>query len=348
MEAATLDDFMAWNDELYALAQAGVPIDVDLGRGGMDAVGALEKINAAVARRVSQGATLAEAVQSNDQVVTPAYGSLVQFGLRSGNLAAALVGSNRLAESLDDLGHAVRQSILYPLVVCGLAYAGLVAFCLFFVPTLDDLHREMRLQPGAGLRVLQTLRETLPYWVAIPPAALALLAGWQMVSGSQHGLSRGLAARLLRWLPGMSRAIHEQRCANFAETLATLLDAGAPLDEALRLAAGALGEASQADDVQALAASASAGTAIAEDSQAVLRLPPFLRYALWRADAGIGRERALRMAAGLYRDSSRRRAERVRIIAPLVLCVVFGGGATLLYGLALFVPVVEMLRSLAQ
>jgi len=348
MEAATLDDFMAWNDELYALAQAGVPIDVELGRSGTDAVGALEKINATVARRVSQGATLAEAVQSNEHVVTPAYGSLVQFGLRSGNLATALVGSNRLAESLDDLGHAVRQSILYPLVVCGLAYVGLVAFCLFFVPTLDDLHREMRLQPGAGLRVLQTLRDTLPYWVAIPPVALALLASWQMVSSSPRGLSRGRAARLLHWLPGMSRAIDEQRSANFADTLATLLDAGAPLDEALRLAAGAWGEKPAARGVRALTASTSAGSALTEESQAALRMPPFLRYALWRADAGIGRARALRMAAGLYRDSARRRAERVRIVAPLVLCVVFGGGATLLYGLALFVPVIEMLRSLAQ
>ena len=40
--------------------------------------------------------------------------------------------------------------------------------------------------------------------------------------------------------------------------------------------------------------------------------------------------------------------DRIRIGAPLVLCAVLGGSVTLLYGLALFIPVVEMLRTLAS
>jgi type II secretory pathway component PulF len=138
----------------------------------------------------------------------------------------------------------------------------------------------------------------------------------------------------------MSRAIEEQRNANLADKLATLLSAGAPLDEALRLASGAKSDPH-------LATSANAEPAITEDSENARRLPPFLRYALWRSEAGVGHVRALRMAAELYRASAQRRADRVRLIAPLVLCAVIGGGVTLLYGLALFVPVVEMLQSLA-
>jgi protein transport protein HofC len=338
--AATLDDFMAWNDELYALAQAGVPIDVDLGHAGTDAVAALERINATVARRVSQGASLAEAVQGNAQVVTPAYGSLVQTGLRSGDLAATLADSNRIAESLDEMWHAVRLSIFYPLIVCSLAYLGLVAFCLFFFPTIDDLHRDLHLPVGPGLKVLRMVSESLPYWVAIPPLVVALFATWQLYFTSPRGLSRRPSARLLTWLPGMSRAIEEQRHANLADKLATLLSAGAPLDEALRLASAANGEPH-------VAMSSNAAPALAEDSEAARRLPPFLRYALWRSEAGVGRARALRMAAELYRASAQRRTDRVRLIAPLVLCAVIGGGVTLLYGLALFIPVIEMLRSLA-
>jgi general secretion pathway protein F len=341
MESASLDDFMAWNDELYALAQAGVPIDVDLGRGGRDSVAALERINAAVARRVSQGASLAEAVRGNEQIVTPAYGSLVQAGLRSGDLASALAGPHRLAESLDELWHALRLSILYPLVVCGLAYFGLVAFCLFFFPTIEDLHQDLRLPLGAGLRFLHAVRVTLPYWVAIPPLAIALLVISQIYFTGPRGLSRRSAAGLLQLLPGMSRAIYEERCANFADALAMLLAAGAPEDEALRLASDATGIAIGADDLRA-------GQMFRDDDERLAGLPPFLRYALWRSDDGVGRERALRMAAELYRASARRRADRVRLAAPLVLCAVVGGGVTLLYGLALFAPVVEMLRSLAN
>jgi len=348
METATLDDFMAWNDELYALGQAGVPIDVDLGRTGADTVSTLEKINATVARRVSQGASLAEALQGNGRVVTPAYASLVQFGLQSGSFPAALIGSNRLAESLDDSWQAVRFSVLYPLIVCSLAYIGFVGFCLFLVPTIETLHRDVRIEPGSGLRILQSLRETLAYWIAIPPLVLLLLVGWQAYSRSRRGVSRGSAARALSWLPGMSRALFQQRSAIFAESLATLLEAGTPLGKALPVAAGACGDAALTEGALALAASLDQGPMLSEESRLALRIPPFLRYALWHAEPSIGRARALRMAASLYRDSAQRHLERLRVTAPLVLCIVLGGGVTLLYGLALFVPVVEMLRGLAS
>src|SRR4051812_24498936 len=102
MESATLDDFMAWNDELHALAEAGVPIHVTGNRTGFDVIGALERINATVARRVSRGASLADALQSDEDAVRSGYGGLVILGLKSKNFAAALAGASRLAESLQE------------------------------------------------------------------------------------------------------------------------------------------------------------------------------------------------------------------------------------------------------
>ena len=122
--------------------------------------------------------------------------------------------------------------------------------------------------------------------------------------------------------------------------MARVLTAGAPLNEALRLAAGANGDTHPE-------ANALPQPALAEHSEAAGRLPPFMRYALWQSETGVGRVRALRMAAELYRASARRRADRVRLIAPLVLCAILGGGVTLLYGLSLFVPIIEMLRTLS-
>src|SRR5262245_4332426 len=118
MDTATLDDFMALNDQLAALVEAGVPIDIELGRRQADVVATLEKINALVARRVSQGATLTEAIESDDKIVSPAYRSLVQVGLRSGEISAGLVESNRLARSVEQSGQAARLALLYPAILC--------------------------------------------------------------------------------------------------------------------------------------------------------------------------------------------------------------------------------------
>jgi type II secretory pathway component PulF len=348
MEAATLDDFMAWNDELYALAEAGVPIDVDLARAGTDTLGALERINATIARRVSQGASLTEALEATEPFMTRDYCSLMQLGLHSGNIGTGLTAATRRAESLDDSWQIVRFAMFYPVIVCGLAYVGMISFCLLFVPTLENLYRSLQIRPGAGLHVLQAIRETLPYWIAVPPLALVLWLGSRMIFPSKRGLSQGRTAQALAWLPGMSRVIDQQRYASFAETLAALLEAGTPLPKALGLAVGTCGQGAMAESVRALAASLNQGAMLSDESRLALRIPPFLRYALWHSEETIGRGRALHMAASFYRESARRYVERMRLVAPLVACVLLGGGVTLLYALALFVPVVEMLGSLAS
>lgn len=335
MDTATLDDFMALNDQLAALAQAGVPLDIDVGRRGADPAAALEKINALIARRVSQGATVAEALESEQQAVTPSYRSLMQAALRSGNVSAALNGSHSLAESAADSWQTVLLSLLYPTVVCSFAFAGLIGCCLFFVPKLESMYVSMRIQPGMGLTLLRTLRDTLPYWIAIPPLALILAVIWSRTQ-SQLAFGSSGVIRILAWLPGMSRTILQQRWVTFAESLAALLEGGVPLEEALRITAGA-GEGK-----------AAAVQAPSEDSPWAMRLPPFLRWALWHSEATTGRVRALRIAAGIYRESARHRVDRWRVFLPVATCVILGGGVTLLYGMALFVPVVEMLRGLAS
>src|SRR5262245_36380701 len=140
MPTASLDEFMALNDQLAALIEAGVPLDVDLGRPRADTASTLERINALVARRVSQGASLASAIETDDKLLTPSYRSMVQLGLRSENLAAGLIGSNRLAVSAQQSQRATRLALIYPLIVCGFAFVGLVGFCVFFVPVLESTY----------------------------------------------------------------------------------------------------------------------------------------------------------------------------------------------------------------
>lgn len=345
MATTTLAQFIALNDQLVALVKAGVPVHLGLVQSGSGAAGDVERIGTTVARRIGEGASVAEALE--DRTVPLAYRSLAQLALRSGDLTTALTGANHMAEALDDSGHAVRLSLLYPLVICCLAYAGIVLFCSFLVPTLENMYQCMQIPEGSGLQVVKTLRSTLPYWIAIPPIGLLLLVGWTRFSSSPTAAS-GLAGRVLAWLPGMSKTVFEHRCTNFAETLASLLDAGLPLPEGLRLSAAAWEDATLEQGTRTLAASFERGEVPDDDSPFATQVPPFLRWAIWHADDSVGRTRALRMAASTYRESAQRRIERLRLLAPIVTCVVIGGGVTLLYGLALFVPVAQMIRGLAS
>jgi general secretion pathway protein F len=348
MQSATLDDFTAWNEQLVALAAAGVPLEVGLGRLETDAAATLNEINATVARRVKRGESLVQSLDDDEPLAPRSYRALVQSGLRSGGLSATLDGSSRLAESIDESRNALRAAIFYPLVVCCLAYLGFVAFCLFFVPILEEMYYDLRVPADSALRVLHVVRETLPYWVAVPPLALLVWYVWQRRVRSRRSQSLAFADGNFAWLPGMSTVVFQQRCANFAETAASLLERGISLPESVRLAASASGEARLIEGADSFAAGLDRNELPADHCSAARRFPPFLRWALWHSESTIGRDRALRMAVGIYRRAAQRRAERLRLVAPMIVGVVLGGGAVLLYGLALFLPVVQMLRTLAS
>jgi type II secretory pathway component PulF len=126
-------------------------------------------------------------------------------------------------------------------------------------------------------------------------------------------------------LPGARRTLAIQRWANFADALSKLLDAGVPLEDALHIASCAVGDSVVQSSAQRLAES----------------------LELVDAEPGVSRAQALKMAADVYRDAAANRAERVRIVAPAVACAFLGGGVTLLYALAVFAPVIDLLQGLA-
>jgi type II secretory pathway component PulF len=345
MNSAELDDFLALNTQLFALIEAGVPIDI----GPNGAVSAqprsLEAIGHLVASRIRRGNSLEDALQ--DDGVPAWYRYMVLSALRSRDINAALIARSRVANSVDESRYVAESVFVYPLIVCTFAYLGFVSFCFFFVPTFAQTYREFNLDPARGMRALLFLRETLPYWVGVPPVLLMIFLGRRFLPGVRPKFLAHTHRRLLPWLTGLSRGMSEQRSAYFAESLATLEDSELSFEKALPVAAGASGDPNLVDGARALAAAISSNRSKDTD-RAANRFPPFLRWAMLESQTTVGRGRALRMAASLYRRTARRRVERSRIIMPMILLVTVGGSVTLLYGLALFLPIVNLLEALSR
>jgi type II secretory pathway component PulF len=344
MATATLAQFIALSDQFVALVKAGVPVHLGLPSQGSSAAVACERIGSAVARRVGEGSSVQEALR--DRTVPAAYRSVAELALTSGDLALALAGASRLAQAQDESWHAVRVSLRYPLVLCGIAYVGMVLFCLFLVPMLESMYQSMQITAGWGLSAATLLRVWLPVWIVLVPLALLLLVAGLHWSASRAAKAGG-TGRVLAWLPGMSKVVAELRSMRFAETLAGHLDAGTPLPTALQTASAAWENDALERETLALADSLVRGQSPSDAAPLAARLPPLLSWAICHADATVGRSQALRMAARLYRESAQRRVQRLRVLAPIVTCLVIGGGVTLLYALALFAPVAQMIQGLA-
>jgi general secretion pathway protein F len=57
---------------------------------------------------------------------------------------------------------------------------------------------------------------------------------------------------------------------------------------------------------------------------------------------------ALRNLGQHYRKRGKYQAEKLAIFLPTILMIAIGAGATLFYALALFIPLLNMLRQLAE
>jgi len=345
MNSPTLDDFMAWNDQLAALIDAEIPLNLGFGRGANEVTRRLERINALVARRASQGSSLAEALGADDDAFTQSYRALSLEGLQDGDLTAGLPAATQFAESALETKHALSMAFLYPLLVCCLAVLGLVGFCVLLAPRLEAAFSEFRVSPHAGLKLIESLRATMPLWAIGLPVGLLAVIAWGKLKPE-----RARTGRRTLWplrFPGLSRAVSEEQMARAAEVLATLLDKGTPLPDALQLVANGCGDADFQMALKSLTSAAAADRLPADGIDAGNCLPPFFCWAVLRSEGTTGRPAALRMAATIYRDAAQRRRDHLRFVAPVLVTVVLGGSVTLLYGLTLFLPIVDLLHGLA-
>jgi type II secretory pathway component PulF len=342
-----MDDSLAnlttFNEQVAALVEAGVSLDVGLAGNGPLTANALRALNSAVTDRASQGETLAEAFEGDEPLASTRYRCLVRLGMQSGSAEAALKGPRQMATVTDQSRSTLRRALYYPLVVCTMAYLGLLAFCSVLVPRLEGVYQSLRVPPGVGLKAVEFARQSMPYWGMIPVVGLAV---WG-VGRFRSRRGDGPAATFANLLPGMRRSLSLERAANFADAVAELLESGVSRDEAMRLAACASGDAKLSASSRAISAAARQGDLLAIDSRAAREFPPLLRWAVWQHDSAEDRGQALRLTADIYRAEVQRRSARLRAIAPVLTCVLVAGVVTLLYCLALFVPLIELLEHVA-
>jgi type II secretory pathway component PulF len=337
------ESLSALNEQLAALIEAGVPMDVGMTGDAPLTPEMLRQMNRTVTERVSRGETLFEAFAGDEPLASARYRCLVRLGMQSGSAQAALEGPRQVGIAVDQTTSALRRALLYPLVVCGMAYLGLMAFCSTVVPRLDGIYETLRIPPRIGLKSVELARQTMPYWGLIPVVALAYWGAEKLWKRPREGT----LARLAKLIPGVRQSLSLERAANFAAAVVELLEHGMSREEAMRLAACASGEGPISAGVRAVGAAARQGEFPAIDNPTAKAFPPLLRWALWQNDPATDRGEALRLTAEIYRAAAERRTARVQTLAPVLACLFVGGVVTLGYCLALFVPLIEMLEYLA-
>ncbi len=343
----SLEDLIALNDEIASLVRAGVPLELGIEGVGSGLSGNLGRITDLLSNQMRNGSSLSEALEAQKDAIPPIYRAVVETGIKAGRLPEALESLTRFAQSVLDLRRRIGLAFIYPAMVLLLAYVLIVAFMLFMVPQLDAAYASLHLPAQWWLTILHQLSETVPFWAAVLPILMVVFYIWWQATARSMFAPSVAAGKSLIGLPGMGRIIANYHLANFAEVLAMLVDHEVPLHDAMTLAADSTGDLKLVRGVHSISSDLQSGKSLADSFPSTTAFPSFMRWMMSNGEKQGTLATVLRQVTDIYRRRAVHQSEWFKLVLPIVLVVVIGGGATFVYAMTLFFPLSQLLRSLS-
>jgi general secretion pathway protein F len=343
--ALSLEDLVALNQEIAALARVGAPLETGLRRFAAETPGRLGEVAAQLSRRLSQGESLSDSAAALPGV-PPVYAAIVEAGVRAGRLPAALEGLADAARRLMQLRRAAGLALVYPIMVLLVGYELLLFFLVKIAPTMASGLADTTSSVVPFFQGLSELGRMRGMWW-LPPLVLLLIVWlWWWQTSRALMLQPRVGTRWLGWLPWLGRLQRYSELAAFTQTLALLIENQQPMPRAIVLAAQATGSRRLARMASQVQATIAQGGLPAAD----LRrggLPPLVCWLLGGSAAQSNLAGTLQNLADDFHQRATLQAERIRFFLPLMLTVGIAGSAVALYALVLFWPWTIALKELA-
>src|SRR5262245_3207317 len=107
------DDLATLNEEIAAMARAGLPLDQGLAHLAKELrTGRLQKLAAQLAEDMTRGKTLPDALAAQKEKLPPFYVGLVTAGIRSGRLGDVLATLTAYARTISELRATVINALI--------------------------------------------------------------------------------------------------------------------------------------------------------------------------------------------------------------------------------------------
>ncbi len=226
--------------ELAVLITAGLQLDRALGL-------AIENIEhtgvrsafVSILALVKEGKPLSRAMAENAALFAPMAIAMTEAGEADGKLGDALERLSNTLTQADDLRTLIGTSMIYPVILTGIAIGVILMMLLFVVPQFESLFASSgdRL-PAASrmvMRASQLLRAHGVILFIILLIGIFLLRQWLRMPGMQVARDRFLLG-----LPQIGMLIRYADTARFSRTLGVLITGGVPLPNALAMAQRAI------------------------------------------------------------------------------------------------------------
>jgi type II secretory pathway component PulF len=342
------EELITLNEEIAALAKAGLPLDQGLEVLSREmGKGRLKDVTEALATDLRAGFTLPQALDRRQGSVPSYYAALLNAGLRSGKLGDVLATMTRYSSSLADLQSTMVSALLYPAIILVVGIGLLIFVSKMVMPTFLEIFNSFKMKLPLMTEILFFIGENSMTVLGLPVLGIAVGLYVTRLALNRSPGGRVLWARFVYALPILGELVRSARLAAFTDLLGILIEQSVPLPEALRLASEA------SSDPLVLQGGAQVEGHLRDGASLSLALhrqrlvPQLVSWMIGFGERQNTLGSSLRQVAEMYRRKVELRSNLLRTLLPplLVLILATTLGGVFIFGL--MQPMVELLDGLS-
>ncbi len=339
----SLDDFLFLNEQIAAMAQAGVPFERGLRELAAD-VGSrkLKRLLLDLADDLEAGTSIDDALERQKRRFPTNYAEVVRAGLQTGDLGGALYGLTAQLRLKSSFQRSLIEMTVYPLVVLVLMFCVLSFAMRQIVPPMAEVYLDFGAKlPTATSLLISAARSWPAIEIGVGVVAL-VFAVFVIIVRRTPALREAVVSSI----PGIGRVYWASVLSRFAHTTALGAYSGTPLPELIAAGGAGSGSGRLAAAARRLAERLQSGMGLEDAAREESRIP-----ALWVCAVATAAPRgdlpsALQELARVYEEQAQHWASVVRImLGPFLLA--FVGLFLLFVVLSLFLPLISLVQCLS-
>ncbi len=301
----------------------------------------LAQATSEVARDVSEGMSLSDAMSKRKDVFPELVINLVAVGEETGELDTALMRASDYYEKIAMIKSKIKSASFYPAFVLVVATIIVTGILYFLVPTFAEIYEgfgaSLPLPTQVLINLSNALRENILYFIMF-------LVGFSVVFRylytKSYSFKRSVHRFMLK-LPKFGDLIVKSAMANFSRTMATLFASGVSIERALEVAGKVTGNLIIKEAVDKVQKEVTEGQTMWSSMERTGHFPKLI-VAMVKVGEETGRlDEMLDTIARFYEDEVDRTVEGLITLIEPMLIVILG---TIVGGIliALYLPIFKL------
>jgi len=194
----------------------------------------MEKLFRDIREKVTQGASLGEALGHHPAVFTPLYVNMVRAGEASGNLDIVLTRVADYLQKENQIRSKIATAMAYPIIMLIIGATVVSVLMTFVVPKISQILLEAgKTLPLITQGLITTSNLFRDYWWLMLLALIAAYAGFRGIVSTEGGRMAWDRSKLR--LPLIGDLFRKASISRFAVTFSTLLKSGVTVMDALKI-----------------------------------------------------------------------------------------------------------------